>query len=160
MLVLDLVAHAVVSPADVDMLAELLSEVAAHWDLFLGQLGLPQYVRDVIKNHNANMAKFSVRCLLEGLHGWVESEDRPTYGRITAALRGSTVRNEALAQRVEQFAWRQSSGMSNAAVIAGFTVLCVCVCVCVCRKCVAVWSYCSEPQTFCGRQHRLLLLCV
>ena len=116
-LLLDTVAHAVVSPADVDMLAELLSEVAAHWDLFLGQLGLPQHKRDVIRQDNARMAKFSVRCLLDGLHGWVESEDRPTYGRITAALRGSTVCNEALAQRVEQFAERHSLGMSNAAVI-------------------------------------------
>ena len=128
-LLLDTVAHAVVSPADVDMVAELLSEVAAHWDLFLGQLGLPQHKRDVIKNDNANKAKFSVRCLLDGLHGWVESEDRPTYGRITAALRGSTVCNEALAQRVEQFAESHSSGMSNAAVIICEFHCIVCVCV-------------------------------
>ena len=105
-----------VSPADVDMLAELLSEVAAHWDLFLGQLGLPQHVRDEIRHDNARMAKFSKRCLLEGLHGWVESEDRPTYGRITTALRGSTVRNEALAQRVEQFAERQQTCKSDTVV--------------------------------------------
>ena len=82
--------HAVVSPADVDMLAGLLSKVAAHWDIFLGQLSLTQHKRDVIKNDNANKAKFSVWCLLEGLHRWVGSEDRPMYGRFTAALRGST----------------------------------------------------------------------
>ena len=112
-----LLAHAVVSPADVDMLAELLSEVAAHWDLFLGQLGLPQHKRDVIRQDNARMAKFSVRCLLDGLRVWVESEDRSTYCRITAALRGSTVCNEALAQRVEQFAERQDSGKPDTAVV-------------------------------------------
>ena len=144
-----MVAHAVVSPADVDMLAELLSEVAAHWELFLGKLGLPQHMQDVISQDNARMAKFSVRCLLEGLHGWVESEDRPTYGRITAALRDSTVCNEALAQRVEQFAERHSSGKSNAAVIYCWIHCTVCVCV-LCRKCVDLWSCCSEPQTFSG----------
>ena len=67
--------YAVVSPADVDMLAELLSEVAAHWDLFLGQLGLPQHVQDVIRYDNARFPKFCQRCLLEGFRCWVESED-------------------------------------------------------------------------------------
>ena len=98
-----------VSPADVDMLAGLLSEVAAHWDIFLSQLGVTKAVRDELRHDNARMPKFSVRCLLEGLHHWVESEDRPTYGRITATLRGSTVRNESLAQRVEQFAETHTS---------------------------------------------------
>ena len=97
--------HAVVSPDDVDKLAELLIEVAAHWDLFLGQLGLPQHTRDAIRLDNARVGRFSVRCLAEGLHCWVEeSEDRPTYGKITAALRESSINNEVLAQRVEQFA--------------------------------------------------------
>ena len=83
----------------------------------------------MIKNGNARMAKFSVRCLLEGLRGWVESEDRPTYGRITAALRGSTVCNELLVQRVEQFTESHSSGKSNAAVIYGWFHFTVRVCV-------------------------------
>ena len=113
------------SAADVDMLAGLLSEVAAHWDLFLGQLGLPQHVLEQIKYDNARYPKFCQRCLLEGLHCWMESEDRPTYGRITAALRRSTVRSEALAQRVEQFAERQHSSTADTV----FAILLCCICI-------------------------------
>ena len=41
------------SPADVDMLAELLSEVAAHWDHFLGHLGVPQHQQSGASRDNA-----------------------------------------------------------------------------------------------------------
>ena len=93
----------VVLLADVDLLANLLYELAAYWEVFLGQLGLPQYLQDRIKTDNGGLPMFSVRCLLDGLHHWVQSDDRPTYGRITAVLRGSVLNNEVLAKRVEQF---------------------------------------------------------
>ena len=97
------VYHSEVSPADVDMLESLLDEVAPYWDIFLGQIGVPHNMRDQIKSDNRGHPQFSHCCLLDGLNHWVQSEDRATYGRITAVLRGSILNNEVLAKRVEQF---------------------------------------------------------
>ena len=88
---------AVVSLEDVDMLAGLLSEVVAHWDLFLGHLGVSPEVRDEIRQDNTN--KPSQRSLLDGLCRWVESEEQPSYGRLTAALREMAA-SELLLERV------------------------------------------------------------
>ena len=94
---------AVVSLEDVDMLAGLLSEVVAHWDLFLGHLGVSPEVRDEIRHDNANKPRFCQRSLLDGLCRWVESEEQPSYGRLTAALREMAA-SELLLERVQHFA--------------------------------------------------------
>ena len=94
---------AVVSLEDVDMLAGLLSEVAAYWDLFLGHLGVSPEVRDEIRHDNARMPKFCQRSLLDGLCRWVESEEQPSYSRLTAALRKMAA-SELLLEKVVHFA--------------------------------------------------------
>ena len=105
------VYHSEVSPHHVDMLAELLREVAPYWDIFLGQIGVPHNMRDQIQRDNRGHPQFSHCCLLDGLNHWVQSEDRATYGRITAVLRGSILNNEVLAREVEQLVQCHSSSL-------------------------------------------------
>ena len=90
-------------------LTALLGPVAACWGLFLGQLGVQKHKQDEIALNNANKPNFAQVCLQDGLHLWVNSTDRPTYQRIAEVLRGNTVTNKILADKVERFAATQST---------------------------------------------------
>ena len=116
------VYHSVLSLTDVAILAELLNEVAPYWDIFLGQIGVPHNMRDQIKSDNRGHQQFSKCCLLEGLNHWVQSDEMATYGRITAALRGSILSNEVLAKTVEQFAKTHASSTGKPSTCSCKTV--------------------------------------
>ena len=92
----------VVTPDGVAALMELLADLAGRWELFVGQLGVSQGVREQINRDNAHKPDFSKHCLQSGLYCWVNSDDLPTYSKISAVLRGRTVTNESLARKVEQ----------------------------------------------------------
>ena len=103
----------VVCVGDVGVLVELLSEEAGRWELFLGQLGVSEGVRGQIKLEHAGKPEFAKLCLQSGLEYWVKSDPRPTYHRLSAVLRGSTVTNRPLALAVEQLAAQHIQGGAN-----------------------------------------------
>ena len=91
------------TPDGVAALMELLvTDLAGRWELFVGQLGVSQGVRDQIKRDNNDKPQASKHCLQSGLSCWVNSDDLPTYSKISAVLRGRTVTNKSLARKVEQ----------------------------------------------------------
>ena len=92
---------AVVSEDDVSELAELLiPEVAGHWQLFLGALGVSSGVRAQLQLKHPHCPKL---CLLEGVEHWVVASDCPSFERIIKALRGSVYTNRPLATKVKDF---------------------------------------------------------
>ena len=96
--------HAVVAVDKVDELAALLCEEAAEWYLFLGQLGVSKGKRDEIREEMAGRPRAAQKCLTEGLHHWVVSDDNPTYEKIIAVFNGNFLTNRPLARKVEEFA--------------------------------------------------------
>ena len=100
----------VVCVGDVGVLVELLSEEAGRWELFLGQLGVSEGVRGQIKLEHAGKPEFAKLCLQSGLDHWLQSDPRPTYQRLSAVLRGSTVTNRPLALAVERLAAQHMQG--------------------------------------------------
>ena len=84
-------------------LAALLDEMAAYWNLFLGQLGVPQGKLDQIQLQSVGQPNVAQYCLTRGLHHWVISNDSPTFERIIAILNGDFLTNKPLARRVEEF---------------------------------------------------------
>ena len=93
----------VVTPDGVAALTELLvTDLAGRWELFVGQLGVSQGVRDQIKHDNADKPQASKHCFQSGLYCWVNSDDLPTYSKVSSVLRGRTVTNKSLARKVEQ----------------------------------------------------------
>ena len=100
----------VVCVGDVGVLVELLSEEAGNWELFLGQLGVPAGVRGQIKLEHGHKEHFAKLCLQSGLDHWLQSDPRPTYQRLSAVLRGSTVTNRPLALAVERLAAQHMQG--------------------------------------------------
>ena len=103
----------VVCVGDVGVLVELLSEEAGRWELFLGQLGVSEGVRGQIKLEHAGKPEFAKLCLQSGLDHWLQSDPRPTYQRLSAVLRGSTVTNRPLALAVERLAAQHMQGEAN-----------------------------------------------
>ena len=99
-----------VSSGDLAVLMELLSEEAGRWELFLGQLGVSEGVRGQIKLEHAGKPQFAKLCLQSGLDHWLRSDPRPTYQRLSAVLRGSTVTNRPLALAVERLAAQHMQG--------------------------------------------------
>ena len=93
----------VVTVDKVDQLAALLCEEAAEWYLFLGQLGVSVSTRDQLSEKNAGRPRAAQKCLLEGLHHWVVSDDSPTYEKIIAVFNGNFLPNRPLARKVEEF---------------------------------------------------------
>ena len=85
-------------------LAALLDEMAAYWNLFLGQLGVPQGKLDQIQLQSVGQPKVAQYCLTRGLHHWVVSDESPTYETIIAVLNGDFLPNKPLARKVEVFA--------------------------------------------------------
>ena len=108
----------VVCVGDVGVLVELLSEEAGRWELFLGQLGVSEGVRAQIKLEHAGKPEFAKLCLQSGLDHWLQSDPRPTYQRLSAVLRGSTVTNRPLALAVERLAAQYMQGAANCSFIA------------------------------------------
>ena len=90
----------IVSEDDIQDLYEVLVEVAADWELFLGSIGVVGRVREEIKLKYPNSAKL---CFLHGLEHWVASNVFPTYKKIIAGLSGKVVNNLVLAVKVEEF---------------------------------------------------------
>ena len=95
---------AVVTVDKVDQLTALVVEVAADWCLFLGQLGVSKGKRDELSEEMAGRSSAAQKCLLEGLHHWVVSNESPTYEKIIAVFNGNFLTNRPLARKVEEFA--------------------------------------------------------
>ena len=85
-------------------LAALLDEMAAYWNLFLGQLGVPQGKLDQIQLQSIGQPNMAQYCLTRGLHHWVVSNESPTYEKIIAVFNGNFLTNRPLARKVEEFA--------------------------------------------------------
>ena len=94
----------VVTVDKVDQLAALLCEEAAEWFIFLGQLGVSVSTRDQLREENAGRPRAAQKCLIEGLHHWVVSDESPTYEKIIAVFNGNFLTNRPLARKVEEFA--------------------------------------------------------
>ena len=88
----------------VDLLAALLCEEAAEWNPFLGQLGVSRGKRDELREEMAGRPRAAQKCLIEGLHHWVVSDECPTYEKIIAVFNGNFLTNRPLARKVEEFA--------------------------------------------------------
>lgn len=93
-----------VMPKHVDRLLSVLTDVAAKWILFMGQLGLSparisQIERDVPPGDHR-----SVECLRAALLQWISASDNPTYDEIVAVLKGPVLGDAVLAEAVEIFA--------------------------------------------------------
>ena len=84
-------------------LAALLDEMAVYWNLFLGQLGVPQGKLDQIQLQSVGQPNMAQYCLTRGLHHWVVSDECPTYEKIIAVFNGNFLTNRPLARKVEEF---------------------------------------------------------
>ena len=94
----------VVTVERVAEVAALLDEMAAFWNLFLGQLGVPQGKLDQIQLQSVGQPNVAQYCLTRGLHHWVVSDESPTYEKIIAVFNGNFLPNRPLARKVEEFA--------------------------------------------------------
>ena len=94
----------VVTVERVAELAALLDEMAAYWNLFLGQLGVSQGKMDQIQLQSIGQPNVAQYCLTRGLHHWVVSDESPTYEKIIAVFNGNFLTNRPLARKVEEFA--------------------------------------------------------
>ena len=94
----------VVTAERVAELAALLDEMAAYWNLFLGQLGVSHGKLDQIQLQSIGQPNMAQYCLTRGLHHWVVSDERPTYEKIIAVFNGNFLANRPLARKVEEFA--------------------------------------------------------
>ena len=92
-----------VMPKHVDRLLAVLADVAANWIVFMGQLEFPQARIQEIERDVPPGDRRSVECLRSALHRWVSFSDNPTYDDIIAALRSPVLKEEVLAQGVEEF---------------------------------------------------------
>ena len=92
-----------VMPKHVDRLLTVLADVAASWNVFVGQLEFPQARIQQIERDVPPGDRRSVECLRSALHQWVSISDNPTYDDIVAALRSPVLKEAVLAQRVEEF---------------------------------------------------------
>lgn len=86
----------------VERLLLILVEVAAKWDLFLGQLEVPRHRLDRINRDTPHTDTHSIECLRAGLYAWVKSSKNATYGSLCNALRCSVIEEELLAERIER----------------------------------------------------------
>ena len=86
----------------VDRLLSVLSDVAAEWTVFMGQLGLPQAQISQIERDTPPGDGRSVECLRTALLHWVRSGNK-TYNIIVSALRRPILNNATLAHKVEEF---------------------------------------------------------
>ena len=103
---------AVVDQHDVGALTFLLQPIAANWDLFLGQLGVPDAKRKGIATDNRGSGSDCKSCLVNGLRKLATSGRPPTYGSIAAVLDGSVIPNKPLAREI--YALRMdNNGMHN-----------------------------------------------
>ena len=100
----------VVTVERVAELAALLDEMAAYWNLFLGQLGVPQGKLDQIQLQSVGQPNVAQYCLTRGLHHWVVSDDNATYEKIIAVFNGRFLTNIPLARKVEEFMENVGSG--------------------------------------------------
>ena len=94
----------VVTVERVAELAALLDEMAAYWNLFLGQLGVSHRKLDQIQLQSIGQPNMAQYCLTRGLHLWVVSDESPTYEKIIAVFNGNFLTNRPLARKVEEFA--------------------------------------------------------
>ena len=88
----------------VDELVALIAEEAAEWYLFLGQLKVSKGKRDELREENAGRPRATQKCLIEGLHHWVVSNESPTYEKIIAVFSGNFLTNKPLATKVKLYA--------------------------------------------------------
>ena len=94
----------VVTVERVAELAALLDEMAAYWNLFLGQLGVSHWKLDQIQLQSIGQPNMAQYCLTRGLHHWVVSDESPTYEKIIAVFNSKSLANRPLARNVEEFA--------------------------------------------------------
>ena len=94
----------VVTVERVAELAALLDEMAAYWNLLLGQLGVPQGKLDQIQLQSIGQPNVAQYCLTRGLHHWMVSDASPTCEKIFAVFNGNFLTNRPLARKVEEFA--------------------------------------------------------
>ena len=92
-----------VKPKHIDRLLAVLADLAANWNLFMGQLDFPQARINQIERDVPPGERRSVECLRSALQQWVSVSDNPTYGDIIAALRSPVLKEAVLAQSVEAF---------------------------------------------------------
>ena len=93
----------VVTVERVAELAALLDEMAAYWNLFLGQLGVSHGKLDQIQLQSIGQPNMAQYCLTRGLHHWVVSDESPTYEKIIAVFNGNFLTYRPLARKVEEF---------------------------------------------------------
>ena len=113
----------VVTVERVAELAALLDEMAAYWNLFLGQLGVSHGKLDQIQLQSIGQPNMAQYCLTRGLHHWVVSDESPTYEKIIAVFNGKSLANRPLARNVEEFAESVETiptASTNDDVIAGY----------------------------------------
>ena len=92
-----------VNPKHVDRLLAVLADLAANWNLFMGQLDFPQARIKEIERDVPPGDRRSLECLRTALHQWISASDNPTYGDVIAALKSPVLKEAVLAQRVEAF---------------------------------------------------------
>lgn len=95
--------HVRVTPKHVDRLLAALADLAANWNLFMGQLDFPQARIKEIERDVPPGDRRSLECLRTALLQWVSISDNPTYGAIIAALKSPVLNEVVLAQTVEAF---------------------------------------------------------
>ena len=96
-------ANVRVTARHVDRLLAVLADLAANWNLFMGQLEFPQSRISQIERDTPPGDRRSMECLRTALQQWISVSDNPTYGDILAALRSPVLNESVLAQNVEAF---------------------------------------------------------
>ena len=92
-----------VMPKHVNRLLAVLAELAANWNLFMGQLDFPEARIKEIERDVPPGDRRSLECLRTALHQWISVSDNPTYGDIIAALKSPVLKEAVLARSVEAF---------------------------------------------------------
>ena len=78
-----------------------LYPVAANWELFAVQIGIPKYEVDVISASIGPVPSKASKCLNQAISWWLANDPCPSCKKIAEVLRGNVVHHRDLANSFE-----------------------------------------------------------
>ena len=79
----------------------VLYPVAANWELFTEQIGVPKYEVDTISASIGPVPNKATKCLNEAMSWWLANDPCPSRKKIAEVLRGNVVPYRELAKHFE-----------------------------------------------------------
>ena len=101
---------------------KILNPIAANWELFAVQIGVPKQEVDSISASIGPVPKRASKCLIEAIAWWLNNDSYPSCKKIVAVLRGTVLPNRDVAKHlVAEF----EGGMSGIVVILYMRLHCL-----------------------------------